>query len=134
MVGGGLETVDGYRNVGKHRWWKKHHDWPAVQRLITLTLYKRAVNAGRRSYAFLFLVVSLLAPSGASAGDFANRTALSESYCSTAADSAPAFKQVTQLAQTDAGCPDPPICGPDERACDIHIDENGCITWSCCPK
>jgi hypothetical protein len=31
------------------------------------------------------------------------------------------------------GCPPPPRCGPNERTCNLRV-QDGCLTWDCCPK
>lgn len=137
MIGCGLETANRFHCVGKHWRRKQQHTGANLQLLIALVLYKRRRRTARKLYAFdafVIFIASCLVPNGPSAADLVNEAIASEPHCFIAADSESPYSRVTQLAQVDEECPDPPTCGPNEKTCDIHIDENGCITWSCCER
>lgn len=42
-----------------------------------------------------------------------------------------ATRPYLRLAQS---CQPPPQCDQNQRPCNIHHDENSCITWNCCEK
>jgi len=91
-------------------------------------------GAGRALSAFLIVVTVLAATNTTWGNDFARQSTTSVADCAFVDHSPSVSKSVMQLAQDDSDCPEPPTCEPDEVTCDLRIDDDGCITWDCCPE
>lgn len=89
---------------------------------------------GRALSTFLIVVTVLVATNTTWADDFARQSTTSVADCALVAHSASVGDSLMQLAQDDSNCPEPPTCEPDEVSCDLRIDDDGCITWDCCPE